>query len=116
MSEKRWPKIVGEDLVKHMAGRETWADYVSLLMEKYKLISEWKEVDWTKKEWDKTVTRATKEASEQSWAREVAGREDLEEYGEKQKELHLAAYMKMGTAKSIREQIKERIEWGKHGV
>ena len=41
---------------------------------------------WTKKEWDKTVTAATKEASEQSWVREVAGREDLGEYGEKQKE------------------------------
>ena len=99
-----------------MAGRGTWADYVYLLMERYKLISKWKEVGWTKKEWDKTVTRATKEASEQSWAREVAGREDLGEYGEKQKELHLAAYMKMGTAKYIREQIKERIEWGKHWV
>ena len=48
-----------------MAGRGTWADYVSLLMERYKLISKWKEVGWTKKEWDKTVTRATKEASEQ---------------------------------------------------
>ena len=70
---------------------------------------------WTKK-WDKTVTRATKEASEQSWAREVAGREDLGEYGEKQKELHLAAHMKMGTAKYIRERIKERIEWGNQWV
>ena len=65
---------------------------------------------WTKKEWDKTVMRATKEASEQSWAREVAGRQDLGEHGEKQKELHLAAYMKMGTARYINEQIKERIE------
>ena len=82
--------------MEHTAGRGTWADYVSLLMEMYKLISKWKEVGWTKKEWDKTVTRATKEASEQSWAREVAGREDLGEYGEKQKELHLAAYMKSG--------------------
>ena len=65
---------------------------------------------------DRTVTRATKEASEQSWVREVAGREDLGKYGEKQKELHLATYMKMGTAKYIREEIKERIEWGKHWV
>ena len=71
---------------------------------------------WTKNEWDKTVTRATKEASEQSWAREVAGREDLGEYGEKQRQLHLTAYMKMGRAKYTREQIEERIEWGKHWV
>ena len=68
------------------------------------------------KEWGKTVTTATKEASEQSWAREVAGREDLGEYGEKQKGLHLAAYMKKGTAKYIREQIKERREWANHWV
>ena len=99
-----------------MAGRGTWADYVSLLMERYKLISKWKEVGWTKNQWDKTITRAAKEAGEQSWAREVPGREDLGEYGEEQKELHLAAYMKMGTAKSIREQIKQRLEWGKHCV
>ena len=116
VNAKRCPKIVGEALVEHMVGRGTWADYVSLLMERYKLISKWKEVGWTKKEWDKTVMAATKEASEQSRAREVAGREDLEEYGENQKELHLAAYMKMGTAKYIREQIKERIERGKHWV
>ena len=45
---------------------------------------------------------------------EVAGREDLGEYGEKQKELHLAAYVKMGTANSLREQMKERKDWGKH--
>ena len=99
-----------------MVQRGTWAEYVYLLMERYKLISKWKEVGWTKKERVKTVMRATKKASEQSWVREVAGREDLGEYGEKQKELHFAAYMKMGTAKSIREQIKERIEWGKHWV
>ena len=37
MSTKCWPKIVGEALVEHMAGRGTWADYVSLQMEKYKL-------------------------------------------------------------------------------
>ena len=77
MSAKRWPKIVGESLLEHIAGRGTWADYVSLLMERYRLISKWKEVGWTKKEWDKTVTMATKEAGEQSWARDVAGREDL---------------------------------------
>ena len=74
-------------------------------MERYKLISKWKEVGWKEKEWIKTVTAVTKEASEQSLAREVAGREDLGEYGEKEKELRLAAYMKMVTAKYIREQI-----------
>ena len=39
ISAKRWPKIVGEALVEHMAGRGTWADYVSLLMERNKFIS-----------------------------------------------------------------------------
>ena len=62
------------------------------------------------------IETSTYTTSEQSWAREVARRVDLREYGETQKELHLAAYMKMGTAKYIREQIKERIEWGKHWV
>ena len=54
-----------------------WADYVFLLMEKYKLITKWKEAGWMEKERARTVTRATKEASDQSWAREVAGRDDL---------------------------------------
>ena len=63
-----------------------------------------------KKEWDKTVTSATKEASEQNREKEAARREDLGEYGEKQKELFLAANRKMGTVKYIRELIKERME------
>ena len=73
------------------------------------------EVGWTEKEWARTVTRATR-ASDQSWARQVAGRDDLGDYEEKQQELQLAAYMKMGSTKSIRKEIIGRMERGKHWV
>ena len=57
-------------------------------MEKYKLITKWKEAGETGKERAGTETRAIKEASDQSWTREVAGIDDWGDYGEKQKDLH----------------------------
>ena len=42
-------------------------------MKRYKLISKWKEVGWTKKEWDKTVTTATKEAMNKAGQERLQG-------------------------------------------
>ena len=115
MDDCRWPKTIARALAsEETKGRGTWWDYVEDLIVLYKLGDMWEGRGWDSREWKRNVSKLVEEEAGNAWKREVEKRGDLGGYGERQKVLGRADYLKGGCGNRIREEIKRKCEWGDH--
>ena len=113
MGADRWPRIVAEAL-HGLRGSGTWVDYVSALVVKYQLQEDWAVSRWEGKVWKRRIAEQVVAESQHAWREEVESRGDLGMYGDRQLELGRASYMGNISGDKIREEIKQKCEWGEH--
>ena len=92
MGWERWPKIVGEALSR-LQSKGTWVDYVRSLVARYQLQTCWEDEGWNEKVWKKAVVDQVEKEGKRAWREEVEGRQDLEDYKDRQLVLERADYI-----------------------